>query len=45
MAKLDLHVDHKAKFERKLVDPFTAAGLVESSDLVWMPSAHQPPRS
>lgn len=43
MAKLDLSVDPKADFERKLVDPYAAAGLVESGDLVWMPSAHQPP--
>ena len=43
MAKLDLSVDPKADFARKLVDPYAAAGLVESGDLVWMPSAHQPP--
>jgi 4-hydroxybutyrate CoA-transferase len=43
MAKLDLTVDPKLEFERKLVDPYAAAGLIESGDLVWMPSAHQPP--
>jgi acyl-CoA hydrolase len=43
MAKLDLRVDPKTEFERKLVDAYAAAGLVESGDLVWMPSAHQPP--
>ena len=43
MAQLDLTIDHKAEFERKLVDPYQAAGLIESGDLVWMPSAHQPP--
>jgi 4-hydroxybutyrate CoA-transferase len=43
MARLDLSVDPKSEFERKLMDPLQAAGLVESGDLVWMPSAHQPP--
>ena len=43
MAQLDLSVDPKADFERKLVDPYEAVALVESDDLVWMPSAHQPP--
>ena len=43
MAQLDLAVDPKKEFERKLVDAYEAAGLVESGDLVWMPSAHQPP--
>jgi 4-hydroxybutyrate CoA-transferase len=43
MAKLDLSVDPRAEFERKLVDPYAAAALVESGDMVWMPSAHQPP--
>jgi len=43
MAKLDLTVDAEAEFERKLVDAYAAAGLIESGDLVWIPSAHQPP--
>jgi 4-hydroxybutyrate CoA-transferase len=43
MAKLDLSVDPKREFERKLVDPYEAVALVQSGDLVWMPSAHQPP--
>jgi 4-hydroxybutyrate CoA-transferase len=43
VAQLDLSVDPKAEFDRKLVDPQQAAGLIESGDLVWMPSAHQPP--
>ncbi len=43
MAQLDLSVDPRAEFERKLVDPYVAVGMVESGDLVWMPSAHQPP--
>ena len=43
MAQLDLSVDPKAEFDRKLVDPHQASGLIESGDLVWMPSAHQPP--
>ncbi len=43
MAKLDLSVEPKTEFERKLVDPYDAVALVESGDLLWMPSAHQPP--
>jgi 4-hydroxybutyrate CoA-transferase len=43
VAQLDLSVDPKREFERKLVDAHRAAGLVESGDLVWIPSAHQPP--
>ena len=43
MAQLDLSVDPKAEFQRKLVEPHRAASLIESRDLVWMPSAHQPP--
>ncbi len=43
MAQLDLSVDPGAEFDRKLVDPQQASGLIESGDLVWMPSAHQPP--
>ena len=43
MAKLDLSVDPKTEFDRKLVEPHDAVALVESGDLVWMPSAHQPP--
>lgn len=43
VAERNLEVDPKAEFERKLVDAFTAASLVQSGDLVWMPSSHQPP--
>ena len=45
MAELDLSVDPQAEFARKLVDAHRAAGMVESGDLVWMPSSHQPPAS
>ena len=43
MAHLDLTVDPKRETERKRMSPEQAAGLIESGDLVWMPSAHQPP--
>jgi 4-hydroxybutyrate CoA-transferase len=43
MAKLDLGVDPKAEYERKLATPERAAGLIESGDLVWIPSSHLPP--
>lgn len=43
MAKLDLTVDPKAEYERKLMTAEQAAGLVESGDLVWIPSSHTPP--
>ncbi len=43
MAKLDLTVDPKAEYERKLTSAEQAAGLVESGDLVWIPSSHTPP--
>jgi 4-hydroxybutyrate CoA-transferase len=43
MAKLDLSVDPVKEYQRKLVGPEQAAGLVESGDLVWMPSSHSPP--
>ena len=43
MAQLDLGVDPGREFERKLVSAHEAAGLVESGDLVWIPSSHQPP--
>ena len=43
MAQLDLGVDPGREFERKLVGAHEAAGLVESGDLVWIPSSHQPP--
>ena len=43
MARLDLSVDPKREFERKRMSAQQAARLVESGDLVWMPSAHQPP--
>jgi acyl-CoA hydrolase len=43
MARLDLTVDPKAEYERKIVTAEQAAGLVESGDLVWIPSTHTPP--
>ena len=43
MAKLDPSVDPQREFERKLVSAQAAASLVESGDLVWIPSSHQPP--
>jgi 4-hydroxybutyrate CoA-transferase len=43
VAKLDLSVDPQREIARKSVDAFAAAGMVESGDLVWMPSSHQPP--
>ncbi len=43
MAVPNLNVDPKAEFERKLVDPYEAASMVESGETVWMPSSHQPP--
>jgi len=43
LAKIDLGVDPGQEFERKLMEPHEAAALVESGDLVWMPSGHQPP--
>jgi 4-hydroxybutyrate CoA-transferase len=43
MARLDLSVDPKREFERKRMEAHEAARLIESGDLVWMPSSHQPP--
>jgi 4-hydroxybutyrate CoA-transferase len=43
MAKIDLNADPQKTFEQRLVDPYAAAGLVESHDIVWIPSAHAPP--
>jgi hypothetical protein len=43
VAQLDLGVDPAREFERKLVGAHEAAALVESGDLVWIPSSHQPP--
>ena len=43
MARLDLTVDPKSEYERKLMTPEQAAGLVESGDLIWIPSTHVPP--
>jgi acyl-CoA hydrolase len=43
MARLDLSVDPKSEYERKLMTAEQAAGLVESGDLVWIPSTHTPP--
>jgi len=43
MAALDLSVEPQREFTRRRVDADRAAGLVESGDLVWIPSSHQPP--
>lgn len=43
MAELRLDVDPKVEFDRKLVDALEAAALVQSGEMVWMPSSHQPP--
>jgi 4-hydroxybutyrate CoA-transferase len=43
MGQLDLGIDPKREIERKTMSAGQAAGLVESGDLVWMPSGHQPP--
>jgi 4-hydroxybutyrate CoA-transferase len=43
VAQLDLHIDVAGEVERRTVDAHAAAGLVESGDLVWIPSSHQPP--
>jgi 4-hydroxybutyrate CoA-transferase len=43
VAELDLKADVKRDFERKLMDAHEAAALVESGDLIWIPSSHQPP--
>ncbi len=43
MARLDLTVDPKSEYERKLMTAEQAAGMVESGDLIWIPSTHVPP--
>ncbi|MEM7411530.1 MAG: acetyl-CoA hydrolase/transferase C-terminal domain-containing protein [Myxococcota bacterium] len=43
MAQLDLSVDPRKEYERKIMSPEQAAGLVESGEMVWIPSAHLPP--
>jgi 4-hydroxybutyrate CoA-transferase len=43
VARLDLSVDPQREFERKRMEAHEAVRLVESGDLVWMPSSHQPP--
>jgi 4-hydroxybutyrate CoA-transferase len=43
MAQIDLTVDPKQEYERKLVSAQEAAGLVETDDLIWIPSSHTPP--
>ena len=43
MAELDLSVDPKREYERKVVSAEQAAALVEPGDMVWMPSSHLPP--
>ena len=44
MAERDLSVDPKTTYESRLVSPDQAAGLVESGDVVWIPSSHQTPQ-
>ncbi len=41
--ELDLSVDPREEYQRKLMAADEAAALVNSGDLVWMPSTHQPP--
>ena len=43
MPEVDLGVDVDATCAARTVDAAAAAALVESGDLVWMPSTHQPP--
>lgn len=43
MAVLDLGVDPRADYERKLTTPEGAAAMVASGDLVWIPSGQIPP--
>jgi 4-hydroxybutyrate CoA-transferase len=43
MAKLDLRVDPKTEYERKLMSAEQAAALVQSGDLIWIPSSHASP--
>jgi 4-hydroxybutyrate CoA-transferase len=43
MAKLDLRVDPKREYERRLTSAEGAAALVQSGDLIWIPSSHAPP--
>ncbi len=40
---LDLSVDPSQEYQRKLVSADEAAALVNSGDLLYMPSTHQPP--
>jgi 4-hydroxybutyrate CoA-transferase len=41
--ELDLSVDPRKEYQRKLMAAEEAAALVNSGDLVYMPSTHQPP--
>jgi len=43
LAQLDLTVDVPREVERRRKTAEEAAALVESGDLLWMPSSHQPP--
>jgi 4-hydroxybutyrate CoA-transferase len=43
MAQLDLSVDPGKEYQSKLMTAHEAASLVESGDLIWMPSSHQAP--
>ena len=43
MSRVDLSVDPATTIEQKTCDAIEAAALVESGELVWIPSSHQPP--
>jgi len=43
LAQLDPGVDPQQEWARKRMSAHEAAALVESGDLVWIPSSHQPP--
>jgi len=43
MAKLDLGVDPKLEYARRLSSAEAAAALVKSGDLIWIPSSHASP--
>ncbi|MAG29911.1 MAG: 4-hydroxybutyrate CoA transferase [Deltaproteobacteria bacterium] len=43
MAKLDVCVDPETTYRERVCEAHEAAKLVESGNLIWMPSSHQPP--
>ncbi len=43
MAQIDLSVDPQQTYARRRMSAAQAAGLVESGDLIWIPSSHVPP--